>query len=124
MAVALDADLLVLLTNVDGLLTANPAVDPTAQRVSELAAIDDAALARALGDGSAGGTGGMASKLEAARLCVAEGTAAVIANGTVPGHPRSRAGRRGRGHVRAHARAAAPAPATHRRLRRASRGRW
>jgi glutamate 5-kinase len=84
-AVALDADLLVLLTNVDGLLTANPAVDPTAQRVSELAAIDEAALARALGDGSAGGTGGMASKLEAARVCVAEGTAAVIANGTVPG---------------------------------------
>jgi glutamate 5-kinase len=84
-AVALDADLLVLLTNVDGLLTANPAVDPTAQRVSELQAIDEAALARALGGGSAGGTGGMASKLEAARLCVAEGTAAVIANGTVPG---------------------------------------
>jgi glutamate 5-kinase len=84
-AVALDADLLVLLTNVDGLLTANPAVDPTAQRVSELAAIDEAALARALGGASAGGTGGMASKLEAARLCVAEGTAAVIANGTVPG---------------------------------------
>jgi glutamate 5-kinase len=84
-AVALDADLLVLLTNVDGLLTANPTVDPTAQRVSELGAIDEAALARALGEGSAGGTGGMASKLEAARLCVAEGTAAVIANGTVPG---------------------------------------
>ena len=84
-AVALDADLLVLLTNVDGLLTANPAVDPTAQRVSELHAVDQAALARALGGASAGGTGGMASKLEAARLCVAEGTAAVIANGTVPG---------------------------------------
>jgi glutamate 5-kinase len=84
-AVALDADLLVLLTNVDGLLTANPAIDPTAQRVSELHAVDEAALARALGDGSTGGTGGMASKLEAARLCVAEGTAAVIANGTVPG---------------------------------------
>jgi glutamate 5-kinase len=84
-AVALDADLLVLLTNVDGLLTANPAIDPTAKRVSELHAIDEAALARALGDGSVGGTGGMASKLEAARLCVAEGTAAVIANGTVPG---------------------------------------
>jgi glutamate 5-kinase len=84
-AAALDADLLVLLTNVDGLMTANPAVDPGAQRVSELAAIDEAALGRALGDGSSGGTGGMASKLEAARLSVAEGTAVVIANGTVPG---------------------------------------
>jgi len=82
-AVALDADLLVLLTNVDGFFTANPKVDPTATRVSELHAIDDATLARALGS-SAGGSGGMASKLEAARLCTAEGTAVVIANGGTP----------------------------------------
>ncbi|HEY0713259.1 MAG TPA: glutamate 5-kinase, partial [Polyangia bacterium] len=83
-AVALDADLLVLLTNVDGFFTASPSVDPNAQRVSELSAIDDATLARALGT-SSGGSGGMASKLEAARLAISEGTAAVIANGTVPG---------------------------------------
>jgi glutamate 5-kinase len=83
-AVALDADLLVLLTNVDGYFTASPSVDPDAQRVSELAAIDEATMARALGS-SAGGSGGMASKLEAARLCVGEGTAAVIANGGTPG---------------------------------------
>lgn len=82
-AVALDADLLVLLTNVDGFFTASPAVDPDARRIAELAAIDDATMARALG-GSAGGTGGMASKLEAARLATAEGTAVVIANGTTP----------------------------------------
>jgi glutamate 5-kinase len=83
-AVALDADLLVLLTNVDGFFTASPSVDPAAQRVSELADIDEATMARAMGS-SAGGLGGMASKLEAARLCIAEGTAAVIANGKVPG---------------------------------------
>jgi glutamate 5-kinase len=83
-AVALDADLLILLTNVDGFFTAAPSVDPQAQRVSELGTIDEATMARALG-ASAGGSGGMASKLEAARLCVAEGTAAVIANGTTPG---------------------------------------
>jgi glutamate 5-kinase len=83
-AVALDADLLVLLTNVDGFYTASPSVDPGAQRVSELDGIDDATMARAMGS-SAGGLGGMASKLEAARLCIAEGTAAVIANGKVPG---------------------------------------
>src|SRR3954471_8412976 len=64
-AVALDADLLVLLTNVDGFFTANPKDDPTASRLSELAAVDEAVLARALG-GSTGGTGGMSSKLEAA----------------------------------------------------------
>ena len=41
-AVSLDADLLVLLTNVGGLFTANPRTDPAAVRLSELAAIDDA----------------------------------------------------------------------------------
>jgi glutamate 5-kinase len=39
-AVALDADLLVLLTNVDGFFTASPSVDPAASRVSELSTID------------------------------------------------------------------------------------
>ena len=82
-AVALDADLLVMLSNVDGLYTANPALDPSAQRVPELASVDEQALARAMGT-SGGGTGGMGSKLEAARLATAEGTAVVIANGGMP----------------------------------------
>jgi glutamate 5-kinase len=79
-AVSLDADLLVLLTNVGGLYTANPRVDPAATRIPELADVDDAARARADGV-SGGGTGGMASKLEAARLASAEGTAVLIAGG-------------------------------------------
>jgi glutamate 5-kinase len=79
-AVSLDADLLVLLTNVGGLYTANPRVDAAATRIPELAGIDDVALARADGV-SGGGTGGMASKLEAARLACAEGTAVLIAGG-------------------------------------------
>jgi len=82
-AVALDADLLVMLSNVDGLLSANPAVDPNAQRVAELASVDERALALAAGT-SSGGTGGMGSKLEAARLATAGGTAVVIANGGTP----------------------------------------
>jgi len=82
-AVSLDADLLVLLTNVGGLFTANPRTDPAAVRLSELATIDDAALARASG-GSSGGTGGMASKLLAARLASSEGTAVLIAGGGEP----------------------------------------
>ena len=82
-AVALDADLLVMLSNVDGLFTANPALDPNAQRVAELASVDEQALVRATG-ASSGGTGGMGSKLEAARLATAEGTAVVIANGGMP----------------------------------------
>jgi len=82
-AVSLDADLLVLLTNVGGLFTANPRTDPAAVRLPELAAIDEAALARASG-GSSGGTGGMASKLLAARLASSEGTAVLIAGGGEP----------------------------------------
>jgi glutamate 5-kinase len=82
-AVALDADLLVLLTNVDGLFTANPKVDPGATRIPLLAAVDREALAAASGS-SRGGTGGMASKLEAARLATAQGTCVVIANGSEP----------------------------------------
>jgi glutamate 5-kinase len=82
-AVALDADLLVMLSNVDGLYTANPALDANAQRVAELSSVDEQALACATG-ASRGGTGGMGSKLEAARLATVEGTAVVIANGGTP----------------------------------------
>jgi glutamate 5-kinase len=80
-AVSLDADLLILLTNVDGVFTASPSVDPSATRIREIPSIDDEALARAAGS-SNGGTGGMASKLEAARLATGEGTTVVVANGT------------------------------------------
>jgi glutamate 5-kinase len=83
-AVSLDADLLVLLTNVAGLFSANPALDPSARRVGEAEVVDDALLALASG-GSTGGTGGMASKLEAARLASDEGTAVLIADGAEPG---------------------------------------
>jgi glutamate 5-kinase len=82
-AVALDADLLVLLTNVDGLCTSNPKVDPTARRIALLDSVDSDALRSASGT-SSGGTGGMLSKLEAARLATAEGTSVVIANGSEP----------------------------------------
>lgn len=83
-AVALDADLLVLLTDVDGLFTANPRTDPTARRIAELADIDEATLARATGS-STGGTGGMASKLEAARLASRAGISVLITSGHHPG---------------------------------------
>ena len=77
---ALDADLLILLTDVDGLYTANPSVDPGATRIPALVGIggDDVALT---GGTSTGGTGGMASKLEAARLVTEHGIPAVICSG-------------------------------------------
>jgi glutamate 5-kinase len=86
-AVALGADLLVLLTNVAGLFTANPKTDPTATRIAVLEAIDDAALARTearIDGGSAGGSGGMESKLEAARMAATEGVTVLIAGGGEP----------------------------------------
>jgi glutamate 5-kinase len=83
-ATAIDADLLVILTDVDGLYTANPAVDKDARRIGELANIDDEALGRAAGR-SAGGTGGMTSKLEAARVASRAGIGVLITSGHLPG---------------------------------------
>lgn len=83
-AVALDADLLVLLTDVDGLFTTNPRTDPAARRIPELNDIDEATLARATGS-STGGTGGMGSKLEAARLASRAGLSVLITSGHHPG---------------------------------------
>jgi glutamate 5-kinase len=82
-AVALDADLLVLLTNVKGVYTGNPALDPQARLHDELPGVDDALLQSAQG-GSDGGRGGMLSKLEAARLVVTEGAPVLIASGDEP----------------------------------------
>lgn len=79
-AVAIDADLLILLTDVDGLFTANPRENPDAQRIPVLHQIDEASLARAVGS-STGGTGGMRSKLDAARFASESGVDVLIANG-------------------------------------------
>ncbi|PRQ09144.1 glutamate 5-kinase [Enhygromyxa salina] len=79
-AAALDADLLLLLTDVDGLYTANPRDDPAARRIPTLEAVDDEALARAVG-GSTAGTGGMRSKLEAAQLAFEAGVDVLILDG-------------------------------------------
>jgi glutamate 5-kinase len=76
-----EADLLILLTDQDGLFTANPAIDPAATLIST-AKIDDPELDRAAG-GSLGrlGTGGMTTKLRAARLAARSGCATIIAPG-------------------------------------------
>jgi glutamate 5-kinase len=79
-AVSLDADALIMLTNVGGLFTANPKVDPSATLIAELGEIDAETMGRASGS-SAAGTGGMASKLAAARMASSEGTAVLIAGG-------------------------------------------
>ena len=78
------ADLLVLLTDIDGLYTADPHTDPTAELVKEVRGVTPELLATAGGRGSKLGTGGMATKLKAAQLVNAEGTDMVIANGAKP----------------------------------------
>ena len=79
-AAGLDAELLILLSDVDGVYTANPKLDPRATRLAELAAEDFAALNT--DGGSVGGTGGMRSKLDAARVANQAGADVVIADGT------------------------------------------
>lgn len=79
----LDADLLILLSDIDGLYTANPKVDKDAQLIREVDCVSDEILA--LGEGaSEGGRGGMKTKLEAAKLVTRFGGKVLIANGKIP----------------------------------------
>ena len=80
-AVLVEADLLVLLSDVDGLFDADPRSTPGANRIERVAMIDDAVFALAGGAGSAVGTGGMRTKLEAAAKATARGIPTLIANG-------------------------------------------
>lgn len=75
------ADLLVVLTDIDGLYTADPRVDPAARKIDELNGVDDATLALAGGPGTSVGTGGMSSKLRAARRAGESGVPTIIAPG-------------------------------------------
>ncbi len=79
-----DADMLVILTDIDGLYTADPHKDPTATLISRVDAIDEQIQRLAGGSSSQRGTGGMTTKLEAARLATASGAAVVITRGTIP----------------------------------------
>lgn len=78
------ADLLVLLSDIDGLYTANPHTHADAQLIPQVAQITPEILALADGAGSALGTGGMSTKLRAARMVTADGADMVIANGSHP----------------------------------------
>ena len=80
-ALLAEADLLVLLTDQPGLFTADPRSDPDAELIPEVRAIDDTLRARAGGRGTALGTGGMVTKLEAADVARRAGADVVIASG-------------------------------------------
>ena len=74
------ADLLVLLTDTEGVLTADPRIDAEASLISEITEIDRQVEERAGGAGTRRGSGGMASKLTAARIASWSGVTTVIAN--------------------------------------------
>ena len=75
------ADLLILLSDIDGLYDADPRTHPEARLIHHVAAVTPALEAAAGGAGTWRGTGGMATKLHAARLCLDSGIDMVIANG-------------------------------------------
>lgn len=75
------ADVLVILTDIDGLYTADPRVDADARLIPVLDGIDEQTLALAGGSRSGVGTGGMASKLRAARRAGESGVPTLIAPG-------------------------------------------
>ena len=83
-AVSAQADLLVVLTDIDGLYTSDPRKDPNAKLVREVRTITPELRAAAGGGGSSLSTGGMVTKLRAAELCMAAGTDMLILNGEQP----------------------------------------
>ncbi len=80
----LAADLLVLLTDQVGLLTGDPRLDQQASLIEEIVAVDQELEALAGGAGTARGSGGMASKLTAAKIAAWSGVRAVIAAASRP----------------------------------------
>lgn len=79
-----DADLLIVLSDIDGLYTANPQEDPTATLVSEVTDITQKIEDSAGGAGSQVGTGGMLTKIQAAKVATSSGIHMVIASGEEP----------------------------------------
>ena len=79
------ADLLILLSDIDGLYTADPRSNPDAVLLPEVTEISDEILALAGVSGTSLGTGGMVTKLQAAQICLGCGCEMVIANGNDAG---------------------------------------
>jgi glutamate 5-kinase len=79
----ISAECLVLLSDVDGLYSSDPRVDPSARHIAEVTELKPEIWDMAGGPGSSHGSGGMRTKLEAARIAVGAGCAMCIASGRV-----------------------------------------
>ncbi|MFV0637119.1 glutamate 5-kinase [Mitsuokella sp. WILCCON 0060] len=84
-ATLVDADALIILSDIDGLYTANPATHPEAKLIDEIPEITPDVIEMAGGAGSSLGTGGMATKLQAAQIAMSAGVNMVIASGSQEG---------------------------------------
>jgi glutamate 5-kinase len=84
-ATLIGADLYIIMSDIDGFYTANPQVDPNAKLLERVESITEETMAMAGGAGSSVGTGGMATKLRAARALLAAGIPTVICQGRKPG---------------------------------------
>ncbi len=80
-AALIDAEVLFIATDIDGLYDADPRVEPHAQPMPVVARMSASLLAVAGGTGSSVGTGGMRTKLEAAQRAASAGIATVLFNG-------------------------------------------
>ena len=79
-----NADLLIILSDIDGFFTGDPNTDPNAERISVVEEVTDELEALAGKPGSRLGTGGMVTKIKAAKLVTENGIEMVIANGKDP----------------------------------------
>jgi len=80
----IEADLLVILTDIDGLYDKNPSVFADAKFINLVENLDDSVRAAAGAEGSKFGTGGMRTKITAAQMATKNGTHLIIANGADP----------------------------------------
>lgn len=81
---SIKADLLILLSDIDGLYTADPHKCADAKLIEKVSEISEEIIALAGGKGTSLGTGGMVTKLNAAKICLECGCEMVIANGNEP----------------------------------------
>jgi glutamate 5-kinase len=79
------ANRLIILTDTDGLYTEDPRKNPAAQRIARVDVIDERIWSIAGGSGSSVGTGGMRSKIEAARIAMRGGVPVFVGRATEPG---------------------------------------
>lgn len=77
-----DADLLILLSDIDGLYTDNPRTNPDAKFIELVESVDDNMMQYAKGASTTWGTGGMTTKLEAAKIANGAGVDMIICNGS------------------------------------------